>query len=110
MSLSSHLRDASRQEFPQFLNVASGVSIPLYFVLPFRAQTFCRSLYSFDGQLRSLWCAEEVEGRSDRVDLLEETPDTSTSDRPNWLRRLGIYETRQQRSRGREVHFPGVPD
>ena len=30
MSLSSRLRDASRQEFPQFLNVASSVSIPLY--------------------------------------------------------------------------------
>ena len=110
MSLSSHLRGASRQVFPQFLNVSISCLDYFVFVLPFRAQTFCRSLYSFDGQLRSLWCAEEVEGRSDRVDLLEETRDTSTSDRPNWLRRLGIHETRQQRSRGREVHFPGVPD
>ena len=48
--------------------------------------------------------------RPEFVEVLEETPDTSTRDRPNWLRRLGIHETRQQRSRGREVHFPGVPD
>ena len=40
MSLSSHLRDASRQEFPQFLNVASSVSIPLYQSFLFEPKRF----------------------------------------------------------------------
>ena len=48
--------------------------------------------------------------RPEFVEVLEETPDTSTRDRPNWLRRLGMHETRQQSSRSREVHFAGAPD